>query len=76
MAKELGYNVSTNDSKRIGVDLKKRYFKLHGKAPSKHDQLCDGRVTLVNSYTEQDRPLVEQALHAYFLPDVSDASSD
>ena len=76
VAKELGYNVSTNDSKRIGVDLKKRYFKLHGKAPSKHDQLCDGRVTLVNSYTEQDRPLVEQALHAYFLPDVSDASSD
>ena len=76
VAKELGYNVSTNDSKRIGVDLKKRYFKLHGKAPSKHDQLCDGRVTLVNSYTEQDRPLVEQALRAYFLPDVSDASSD
>ena len=76
VAKELGYKASTNDSKRIGSDLSKRYFKLHGKPPSKHDQLIDGRVTSVNSYTEQDRPLVEQALRAYFLPDVSDAGSD
>jgi hypothetical protein len=76
VAGKVGYKVTTDDAKRIGLDLRTRYFKLHGKAPSKHDQLCDGRVTLVNSYTEQDRPLVEQALRAYFLPDVSDASSD
>lgn len=68
VAKELGYNPSTNESKRIGVDLRKRYIKQHGKTPPKHDQLCDGRVTLVNSYTEQDRPLVEAAVHAYFHP--------
>ena len=74
VAKALGYKPTTNDAKRIGVDLKKRYVKLHGKPPPKHDQLCDGRVTLVNSYTEQDRPLVEEALHAYFKP--SDASDD
>jgi hypothetical protein len=76
VAKELGYKASTNDSKRIGSDLSKRYFKLHGKPPSKHDQLIDGRVTSVNSYTEQDRPLMEEALRAYFLPDASDAGSD
>ena len=68
VARELGYNPNTNESKCIGVDLRKRYIKEHGKPPPKHDQLCDGRVTLVNSYTEQDRPLVEAAVHAYFHP--------
>jgi hypothetical protein len=68
IAKELGYNPDTSDAKRIGLDLRKRYIKQHGKPPPKHDQLCDGRVTLVNSYNEQDRPLVEEALHAYFKP--------
>lgn len=72
VAGRLGYKPTTNDAKRIGVDLKKRYFTLHGKPPPKHDQLCDGRVTLVNSYTELDRPLVEEALHAYFKPSESD----
>ena len=68
IAKELGYNPNTSDAKRIGLDLRKRYIKQHGKPPPKHDQLCDGRVTQVNSYNEQDRPLVEEALHAYFKP--------
>ena len=68
VAAKLGYRPNTNDAKRIGGDLRKRYFSLHGKPPPKHDQLCDGRVTLVNSYAESDRPLVEEALHAYFRP--------
>ena len=68
VASKLGYRPTTTDSKRIGVDIKNRYIKLHSKPPAKHDQLCDGRVTLVNSYTEQDRPLVEEALHTYFRP--------
>ena len=72
VAAKLGYKPTTNDAKRIGADLRKRYMTLHDKPPPKHDQLCDGRVTLVNSYTEQDRPLVEEALHAYFKPSESD----
>jgi hypothetical protein len=69
VAKELGYKPTTTDAKRIGLDLRKRYIDKHGSPPTKHDQLCDGRVTQVNSYTEQDRSLVEEALHAYFKPD-------
>jgi hypothetical protein len=69
VAKELGYKPTTTDAKRIGLDLRKRYIDKHGNPPTKHDQLCDGRVTQVNSYTEQDRSLVEEALHAYFKPD-------
>lgn len=66
VAAKLGYKPDTEGSKRIGMDLRKRYLKQHGKAPPKHDQMCDGRVTLVNSYTEQDRALVEEALHTFF----------
>jgi hypothetical protein len=45
-------------------------------SPPKHEQVCDGRVTRVNSYTERDRDLVEEALHAYFAKDTSVASND
>ena len=75
VATALGYKLTTNESKRVGLDIRKRYQCLHGKAPPKHDQLCDGRVTLVNSYTEQDRPLVTEALHAFFAPSVDDNST-
>jgi hypothetical protein len=68
VAKELGYKPTSSDAKRIGMDLKKLYVVKHNKPPPKHDQLCDGRVTNVNSYTEPDKPLVVQALHAYFRP--------
>jgi hypothetical protein len=68
VAAELGYKPTTNDAKRIGVDIKKRYLRLHNKPPPKHDQLCEGRVTQVNSYTEQDKPLLIEALHDYFAP--------
>jgi hypothetical protein len=76
VAVSLGYKPTTNESKRIGQDLRKRYIKQHGKPPPKHDQLCDGRVTLVNSYSEQDRPLVEEALHAYFKSESDGEDSD
>jgi hypothetical protein len=66
VATALGYKLTTNESKRVGIDIRKRYQHLHGKPPPKHEQLCDGRLTLVNSYTEQERPLVTEALHAYF----------
>ncbi len=70
VANELGYRPNSADSKRIGIDLKKRYVARHDKPPPKHEQLCDGRVTAVNSYMEADRELVEAALHAYFrLPE-------
>jgi hypothetical protein len=72
VAKELGFNANKEDVQRIGRDLGKRYRQKHGQPPSKHDQLCDGRVTSVNSYTEKDRPLVVEAVQAYFASDPED----
>lgn len=62
VAGDLGMRLPTNVLSSIGTELSKRYVAKHGKAPSKHEQLCDGRVTRVNSYTEEDRPLIEQVL--------------
>jgi hypothetical protein len=72
VAAQLGYRPSSNDAKRIGGEVRKRYIEVHNKPPPKHDQLCDGRVTSVNSYTEYDRALVEEALHSYFSLTESD----
>ena len=68
VAVALGYKATSDDCKRIGMALAKLYRNQHGKPPPKHDQLCDGRVTSVNSYSEQDRPLMVEALHSYFKP--------
>ena len=76
VAASLGYKPTTNESKRIGIDIRNRYLRLHGTPPPKHDQLCDGRVTLVNSYTEQDRPLVTETLHAFYARDDVRDNSD
>lgn len=72
VAKEMGYNASKEDVQCIGRVLGKRYRQMHGQPPPKHDQLCDGRVTSVNSYTEKDRPLVAEAVQAYFVHDPED----
>lgn len=71
VAQELGYKPSSADAKRIGIDIKKRYMRLHGQPPPKHDQLCEGRVTQVNSYTQRDKPVLVEALRAYFSPPAS-----
>ena len=73
VAKEIGYKLSTSDAKKIGIDLKKRYMRAHdGKAPPKHEQVCNGLVMNINSYSEQDRSLVEQAIRAHKEADASD----
>ena len=65
IATELGLRIPSNDLISIGVELKKRYCQLHGKEPSKHDQLCNGRMTKVNTYMESDRSLVDEVLRWY-----------
>ena len=65
VAVQMGLKIPTNDLISLGGTLRKRYEALHGKPPSKHEQLCDGRMTKVNSYFEADRPLVEEVLRTW-----------
>ena len=51
------------DLMSAGSEIAKRYKEAHdGVAPPKHEQLCDGRMTLVNTYFECDRSIIEDVL--------------
>jgi hypothetical protein len=65
VAVELGFKIPDNEFIGIGKKVSSRYFQLHGKPPTKHDQLIKGKVTLVNSYMESDRPIVEEVLREH-----------
>ena len=62
VAVELGLKLSTGELISAGSELSKCYFALHNKPPTKHGQLCGGRMTPVNSYMESDRALMEEVL--------------
>ena len=65
VAEKLKLNLSTSELISLGQELKKKYVEKHGKAPSKHQQLCGGRATLVNTYMESDTPLIEEVLRKH-----------
>lgn len=65
VAIEMGLKIHDNEFLSLGRQVSKRYFQLHGKKPTKHDQLIKGKVTLVNSYMESDRPIVEEVLRKH-----------
>jgi hypothetical protein len=65
VAEKLKLNLSTSELISLGQELKKKYVEKHGKPPSKHQQLCGGRATLVNTYMEADTPLIEEVLRKH-----------
>ena len=58
----LGLKLSQGELISAGSAISKRYKTLHGEPPSKHDQICEGRMTAVNTYMESDRGLLEEVL--------------
>jgi len=66
VAADMGYKKKSSELSVIGKEVRKLYVERYNKEPSKHDQLCDGRVTPVNSYTEADRDMIESVLRAKF----------
>jgi hypothetical protein len=68
VAVELGLKIPSNDLISLGCKLRKRYEESRGHPPGKHDQLCSGRVTKVNSYMESDRALVSEVLREWVAP--------
>ena len=62
VASDMGFKPSSRELIKVGIEVKNRYVAKYERDPPKHEQLCDGRVTKVNSYTEADRDLIEQVL--------------
>ena len=65
VAEKLKLKLSTGELISLGQELKKKYVEKHGKPPSKHEQLCGGRATMVNTYMEADNPLIEELLRKH-----------
>jgi hypothetical protein len=47
---------------RAGRTAAQMHAQRHGRPPGKHDEMHNGRVLQVNSYTEGDRALLEEAV--------------
>lgn len=62
VAQKMGYNLSHGDSVAIGRLVSRAYVLKHGSKPSKHRQWVDGAEREINSYTEADRALIEEAI--------------
>lgn len=62
VASDMKIKLNPGDEMRVGTVMKDLYVAKHGKDPVKHPQLCGGKSIMVNSYYENDRPLLEEAL--------------
>ena len=62
VAQKMGYTPSHGDSIAIGRSVARAYALKHGSKPSKHRQWVDGAEREINSYTEADRALIEEAV--------------
>lgn len=59
-SKGLGRDLVTAKAGGFGKRVKAHYIVTHDREPEQHHQtLADGRVRLVNAYTEADRPLFD-----------------
>lgn len=63
VAEKMGFNCTESEIISIGRLMAKKYRAVHdGRDPSKREQKIKGITVLVNSYTEQDLVMLEQAV--------------
>jgi len=62
VASDLKIKLGPKDDMQVGRIVKDLYVAKYGEEPNKHTQLCGGKSVGVNSYYEEHRPLMEQAL--------------
>lgn len=74
VAQEMGIRLKQAELVAVGRRVAREYHRKHGEKPSKHKQWVDGAERSVNSYTEKDRDLIEEAIREQMGGD-SDAES-
>ena len=65
---EMGLTATDPQVQAIGRAMAKRYRATYGKEPNKHKQYVRGNYVLVNSYTEKDRAMLEDAIREVLQP--------
>ena len=64
IATEMKIRLSRSQLIAVGKVVRNSFKEKYGIVPSKHNQFVDGAVRSVNSYTEQHRALLENALQS------------
>jgi hypothetical protein len=62
VAIQMGYKFTCRMLAMVGVPIAVRFKHARGMNPGKHSQFVDGKVNAVNSYTEEDREMIEEEL--------------
>ena len=62
VACQMGYTFTRNQLASVGVPIAKRYRSITGENPGKHSQFVDGKVNMVNSYTDEFRGMIQEEL--------------
>ena len=65
VATEMNVRLSHGQTVAIGKIVSKSYQTSYGCVPSKHNQFVDGAVRSVNSYTEEHRGLITEAIRSF-----------
>lgn len=63
VATSMQARLTPEEAKQAGIFTVKRYREKYNRAPGKHRECIGGRVIYVNSYTERDRDIIEEAVH-------------
>ena len=61
IATKLGLKCTPEGLRSVGKIASRMYQERHGRAPTKHPQLVDGRMTDVNTYFTRDEDLIRDA---------------
>jgi hypothetical protein len=64
MADSTGINLTDTQIQLAGREMAKAYRKTYNTNPPQHKQFIKGNYIPVNSYTERDRPMMEEAIRA------------
>jgi hypothetical protein len=62
VAADMGHQLSVKDLKAIGCLLSKAYMNKYGVKPNQREQLVQGNIMKVNSYTNRDIDLMQAAI--------------
>jgi len=71
IATKLGLKCTPEGLRSVGKIASRMYQERHGRAPTKHPQLVDGRVTDVNTYFARDEDLIRDAFDEHTAKPVS-----
>ena len=67
VSKDMGIKCTCGQLKELGKRMAEKYRTTLNRDPVKRRQQVGGQILLINSYSEQDRPMMEEVIRDYFV---------